>query len=157
MHAVAPGLDDLAQLAGHDPRRAWRWTSGWNRQQCATISDAPAAGRRLDHRVAFGDRGGHRLLDQDVLPGLEQRDRLRGVQRVGRATIRRIDRRDRDARASQSVVTRAMSWRSAKVRADLLPMVRDGDHLMPARDAPPRAWKSWIHPQPNSATRIGRR
>ena len=136
MHPVSPRLDDLAQLTGHDAR-AHGLDVRVEPPAVRHHQRRAAAGRRLDHRVAFGHRGRHRLLDQDMLPGLEQRDRLGRVQRVGRGHDRRIDLGiagqglpvGRDARDVVALGEGA---------GRLLPVVGHGHDLMPAGAHPAR-------------------
>ena len=60
------------------------------------------------------------------------------------------------ASASQSVVTRGIPYRSANARAVSSRWFATATISSPCSSTP-RAWKSWIHPQPNSATRVMRR
>ena len=88
---------------------------------------AAGAGSR-DHRVALRDREGHRLLDQDMLPGVQERDRLLGVQRVRR---RDDDRVQVVPRRERPPVRRDLGDLVAfrqRVRA-LLSVVRDREEL----------------------------
>ena len=55
------------------------------------------------------------------------------------------------ARATQSVVTCGMSYFSANTRADSSRWFATATNSSPWARIP-RAWKSWIHPQPNNAT-----
>ena len=88
--SVPPGLHDLAQLAGLDPR-THRLHVGVEPPAMGHHQRRRAGRGRLDHRVALGDRGRHRLLHQDMRAAREQRDRLRRMQRVGRGHHRRVD------------------------------------------------------------------
>jgi len=51
----------------------------------------PAGGGRVDHLARVAGVHRHRLLDQHVLPRLQRRDRVLGMNAVGRADADRVD------------------------------------------------------------------
>ena len=77
------------------------------------------------HRAAFGERDGHRLLDQYVLSLRRRRRDVRGVQTVRCGDIDDVDRGVGAQRFDAVVRPRAELGRKARRR--LLPRIRSGD------------------------------
>ncbi len=88
--AVAAGLDDRAQLAGLDPGPQGP-DVGVEPPAVGHHQPCPAAAGGRHHGVGLGHGGGHRLLHQHVLAGLQEGDRLGGVEAVGGADHGRVD------------------------------------------------------------------
>ena len=97
----------------------------------------PEARDGRDHRVALGDRRRHGLLDEHVLAGLEQRDRLGRVQGVRGGDDRGVDV-GVAGEPAQSVVTRAIAVSLGERDRARLAMVRDGDELAAVLQHTPR-------------------
>ena len=90
VHTPAVGPHDPPELPGGDAVA--------ERDHVGVVAPHVADGERAlrplrggDHPVGVGDRGGHRLLDEDVLAVVEGMDRLLRVQRVRRADDHEVD------------------------------------------------------------------
>ena len=126
-------------------------TSAWNRQQCATISAAPDAREAAiiaSHSatdVAIG------FSTSTCFPASSAATVCGACRAFGVPTT--------TASTSGSVANAAPIGRDAadpvsfgERAGRLLPVVRHRDDLVRRDSTTARAWKSWIQPQPNSAT-----
>src|SRR6476661_4707817 len=129
-------------------------TSGWNRQQWATISEAPprweasiiASHSAMETAIGFST--------STCLPAPRKAIDCWEWSALGVAMMTAWIASP-FVSARQSVVTRAIECRSASVRALSSRWFAIATSSAPGYASTPRAWKSWIQPDPISATRTG--
>src|SRR6478672_11196148 len=129
-------------------------TSGWNRQQWATISEAlprREASIIASHSATETAIG---FSTSTCLPVPRRAIDCSAWSALGVAMMTAwIASPSMSAR--QSVVTRGIAYRSASVRALSSRWFAIATSSAPRYASTPRAWKSWIQPDPISATRTG--